>query len=677
MANFSAKLLMSHRGLSARPTFVVLLLLVAAAAVAQGNPASRFRNMGGGARGKDTSLQHRVEDTISINFRYLDSSRLQKLDSSITNFYRRYPLSATAVDLGTLGSASHDLVFKPFIQPGWDHGWHVFDPFVFTAEESRFYVTTKPWSEIGYTIGSGSEQIINLTHTQNLTKYWNMSFQYKLISSPGIYNSSNTNHNSYRLTSWYQSRSKRYQNFIIFLGSKLQSAENGGIRDLGYLDSVGYSNKYVIPTRLGKQTTYSASPFGIKITTGSFYTTGVFMMRQQYDLLGKKDSIVTDSTVTPLFYPRIRVEHTISYRTYHHIFRDDDADSTYYASHLGFYTPDSLKLSDTWHNLTNDLSFYSFPDVKNPQQFLKLGAMFQNLHGYYATGDRVLYNVQLHGEYRNKTRNKKWDVEANGGFYVSGYNAGDYNVYVSLQRQISRNIGTFQAGFENINRTQSTSFNQESSFGFGDTTGFFKQENVTHLFANLDLPRLKLRLGGNYYLLTNYAYFNNYYFAQQQTSPFNILQISADKVFAISRHWIWRTKLILQKVAGNSPVNIPLFITHNQFGYEGNLGFRNLDVAFGLEGRYYTAYKADGYSPVIGQFYTQNDSTIKQKAPDISAYLNFRIRSFSMYVRVENLNTVAFNGNNGFGFYNVNLVAPSYPYIGLRLRFGIFWAFVN
>jgi len=93
--------------------------------------------------------------------------------------------------------------------------------------------------------------------------------------------------------------------------------------------------------------------------------------------------------------------------------------------------------------------------------------------------------------------------------------------------------------------------------------------------------------------------------------------------------------------------------------------------------RYFTPYKADGYSPVVGQFFTQTETTIKQKLPDISGYLNFRIRSFTAYVRAENLNTMQVNGASGFGFTNNNLVAPHYPYPGLRIRIGIFWSFVN
>ncbi len=668
------------KGSSRIRAFLFGMLFILGSFVARSqNPMSRLRGMGGGGGSKSSdSLQHRVDDTITINFRYLDSSRLRKIDSSVYDFYQRYPIPPTYIDLGNLGNAAHDLIFHPFMKPGWDPGWHAYDPYIFTVDETKFFNTTKPYTELGYLIGGRSEQMINVVHTQNINKNWNALFQYRLINSPGQFKNQSTNHNNYRFSSWYSSKNKRYQAFLILLGSKLQSGENGGIRNISDLQSPIYSNRYGIATRIGPTSSYNNNPFGVQINTGTHYTSATYMLRQQYDIIGKKDSIVTDSTVIPLFYPRFRAEYALSYQTYHYRFLDDNPDTTYYIQNLNFVaTPDTIRLSDTWHNLTNDFSLYSFPDAKNPQQFIKAGIAFQSLHGFYDAGERSLYNISLHGEYRNKTKNKKWDVEAFGNFYLSGYNAGDYNAYISLQRQISKNLGFLQAGFENVNRTLSAAWNQESSFGFGVPPGFFKKENVIHLFGSIDQPKLNLKLGADYYLMTNYPYFQDYYKASQETNPFNILEISAEKVIHVSRYWVLRTKLILQKRAGSAPVNIPLFVTHDQFGYEGKLGIKNLLIAFGVELRYFSPYKADGYSPVLGQFFTQNDTTIKQKLPDIGAYVNFRIRSFVAYVRLENLNTMQIGKTYGFGFTNNNLVAPDYPYPGLRIRVGIFWSFVN
>ena len=660
---------------------IIILVTGCQSAIGQGNPFSKYGHMNGGG-GKD-SLEHRKDDTISVTFRFLDSSRLQKIDSEVYNFYLRYPLSPTYVDFGNLGTESHDLIFNPFMKPGWDGGWHALDPYVFKVEDSRFYNTTKPYSELGYLLGSHSEQMINLVHTQNITQNWNAFFQYRLVSSPGTFGNQNTTHNNYRFSSWYKSNNKRYQAFLLMLGSKLIAAESAGIQSSAFLDSPAYANRYIIPTNIGSSNVYGNinNPFGggSAVSTGSYYTTGTFMLRQQYDIIGLKDSIVTDSLVIPLFYPKFRAEQTISYSTYHQRFNDQSPTPSYYTQNLGFISvPDTVNLSDLWHNLTNDFSLYSFPDSKNSQQFLKAGISFQTMHGTYDAGERSLYNLFMHGEYRNKTKNKKWDIEAFGNFYINGYNSGDYNAYISLQRQISKSLGFLQLGFENVNRTLSMAWSTQSSFGFGvPANSFFNKENITHLFGSIDQPKLQLNLAANYYLVTNYPYFNNYYLAAQQSSPFNVLIVSADKRFALTRHFILRALVVLQKEAGNSPVNIPLFVTHGQLGYEGKLGYKNLMLAFGVEFRYFSPYKADGYSPVIGQFFTQNQTTIAEQLPDITAYLNFRIRSFVCYFRTENLNTAQFSSATGFGFTNNNEVAPSYYNSGLKIRLGIYWSFVN
>jgi Putative porin len=677
--NFPANYLIQRSGMKGL-TVILFLMISCQSVTAQNNPLSRFRNMGSSG-GKD-SLEHRKDDTINITFRFLDSSRLQRIDSEVYNFYLRYPLPPTYVDFGNIGTGSHDLVFNPFVKPGWDGGWHAYDPYVFTVDESRFYNTTKPYSEVDYLLGSKAEQMINLVTTQNITRNWNAFFQYRLINSPGTYGNQNTNHNNYRFTSWYQSNNKRYQAFLLIVGSKLESAENAGIKNNAYLDSNAFADRFNIPTNLGNAQLYgnvnNLFGGGSDISTGTFYTTGTFMLRQQYDIIGLKDSVVTDSVVFPLFYPKFRAEQTIAYSTYHQRFNDFNPDTSYYVKNLDFIsTPDTIRLSDLWHNLTNDFSLYSFPDSKNPQQFLKAGISFQTMNGTYNAGARSLYNVFLHGEYRNKTRNKKWDIEAFGNFYLSGYNAGDYNAYISLRRQISRNLGYLQLGFENINRTVSMAWTQESSFGFGVPPGFFNKENVIHLFGSIDQPKLQLTLAANYFLLTNFPYFTNYYQAAQESNPFNVLVVSANKRFALTRHLILRATAVLQKVAGGSPVNIPLFVTQGQIGYEGKLGFKNLLIAYGLEFRYYTPYTADGYSPVIGQFFTQTQTTIAEKLPDINAYVNFRIRSFVAYFRAENLNTAQVSPVYGFGFTNNNFVAPYYPYAGLKIRLGIYWSFVN
>lgn len=649
------------------------------------NAAGRLKPGGsfGGAGGKGDTLQHRtgLEDSITIRFRYIDSSRMQSLDSSVKDFTRRFPVPWNYVSLGNVGNATENRIFSPIMQAGWDHGFHAYDIYNFTLAETRFYNTTRPYSEIGYMIGSVAEQMIHLLHTQNIKPNWNASFQYRLINSPGTFQNQNTNHSNYRFTSWYQSKNKRYQNFFVLVGNKLISGENGGIKINGnYLDSGAYSDsRFNIPTQLGPLQQASRNFFSTNIATGTFNTNATYLMRQQYDL-GQKDSIVVnDSTVIPLFYPRVRFEHTVSYNTYKYRFKDNYTDTSYYKNNysINFLSqPDTFFRRDFWKELLNDFSVYQFPDAKNSQQFIKVGASFQTLQGDFDTGlvKNSYTNLWLHGEYRNKTRDRKWDIEALGSFYLSGYNAGDYHGFISLKRLISQRFGYLQVGFENVNRKPSFVFNTISSF-YLDQPKDFNKENTLHFFGALEKPQQQLKVTGDYFLLSNYSYFKDYFNVEQIAALFNVLRITVEKDFKLDkRGWHWRTWVVFQQKAGNAALNLPLLFTRNQLAYDGNFGFKNLTISTGVELRYFTPYKANNYSPLQGQFFYQDKEKISMRFPELSAYVHFRIKSITIYGRLENLNSL--NIQKG-GFTGNNILVSSYPSPGMQLRIGIFWSFVN
>ena len=636
----------------------------------------------GSSGGSTDSLQHRDknEDSVTISYRYLDSTRTYKLDSSIDDFTRRFPVPASHIFLGNVGNASRSLLFSPKFNTGFDPGLHAYDIYEWKIEKVRFFNTTRPYSEINYQLGSRVEQIIELTHTQNLKPNWNAAFQYRLINSPGYFKSQKTNHNNYLLSSRFQSVNKRYNNYFVALVNKIQSGENGGIVDtFNYLNSSVYKDRFNIPTKLGGDDPFSSNFFTTKINTGNKYSEFTLLLRQQYDL-GKKDSLVMDSTVVPLFYPRLRFEHTFQLEQNKYIFHDFLGDSVYYKTYYdtSLRKPiDTLIVRDKWKIISNDFSIYQFPDAKNLQQFIKLGVQLQSITGQFNSGQKSFVNTIGHAEYRNKTRNLLWDIEANGKLFFTGLNKGDYQAHISLQRLLGKKIGYIQLGFENTSRTPSFIFDSRSSFYFLKTVKDFKKENNTHLFASYFLPSFKFRLTGHYYLSTNYTYIEDYYKLQQENALFNVLQIAAEKTIKLGKRWHWHAEVYFQQVIGNGPVNVPVIYTRNRIAYEGNLGFKNLNIAIGAELRYRSSYKADGYSPVQGQFYYQDSITIKNPLPDIAAYMHFRIRSFKAFVRAENLNTARKLENGGFGFTNNNLIAPGYALPGLQFRLGVYWSFVN
>ena len=652
-----------------------------------GNFGNRIQQRVGGLRGGSgsggtDSIQRRNkhEDSITISYRYLDSTRNYLLDSSITDFTRRYPVPPTHIYLGNTGLATKSLLFSPVLTAGFDPGFHAFDVYKWKLERVRFFQTTRPYSELNYFLGSRVEQIIEVMHTQNIKPQWNFAFQYRLINSPGYFQNQRTNHNNYLLTSRFQSTNLRYTNYFVLLGNKMLASENGGIIDTtDILDDPIYKERYNINTYLGGVNPFSSNFFGSKINTGNRYNEFTALLRQQYDL-GRKDSIVTDSTIIPLFYPRLRFEHTVQLDKNKYVYQDYVGDSLYYQKNYdtSLRRPlDTLLLVERWRILHNDFSIYQFPDAKNLHQFIKIGLTVQNIIGELSSGRKTFFNSFGHAEYRNRSRNQQWDIEAFGKLFFTGFNAGDFDAHISLQRLLGKKIGYVRLGFENASRTPSFLFDNRSSFYLQKTLISLKKENNTHLYASYFLPSFRFRLTGHYYLVTNYTYFTDFYKINQETALFNLLQLELQKTIRIGKRWFWHADIWFQQKIGNVQLNVPVLYTRNRIAYEGSLGFKNLDIAMGTEIRYRAAYKADNYSPALGQFFYQDSITIRNSLPDISAYLHFRIKPFKAFIRMENLNTARKMSNGGFGFTNNNLVAPGYALPGLQFRLGVWWSFVN
>ncbi len=666
---------------------VALILLVFYIQVSYGQNEDDIRKIGGQVGSKITGIksssgsrdtigfEHRDDskDSIAITYKYLDSIRSIPFDSSINNFDTYFSVPSTYMYLGNNGAAAYPLIYAPNTKTGWDAGFHAFDIYRYTLEGSKFYKTNKPFTQLSYQLASGKEQMIRAFHTQSPKPNLSFGFDYRLISAPGFYVTQNANHKSYRLTGNYQGKRKRYAAFFILLGNTIKNSENGGIRDDSVLSEPAYKKRFAVPVNLGNVANFAPNPFQSSVSTGNIYKDFTVFLRQTYDI-GKKDSIaVNDSTTEYLFYPKLRAQHSFTYSTYNYLYKDDQADTSIYK--LWYDTlvkigKDSFMVAEKWSVMSNDITLLQFPDTKNSGQFISAGVKLENIKGELKSGTRNFYNFIIHGEYRNKTRNKLWDVLAKGEFYINGLNSGDYSAYATIARHINNKLGDISLFFKNVNRSPSFIFDEASHFNFNNP-GITKKENIISFGADINNRFVKLSFKNH--LITNLSYFTDYYHTEQSSKVINLLQLSASKKIRLAKRWNLYADLTLQQTDGSAPVKVPLLFTRNRIAYEG-IFFKNLNLSTGLEFRYFTPFEAYNYSPLMGQFVPQDTFKLKN-LPDISAFFHFRIKSFTAFIRAENLNTVSLL--NGFGFINNNFAAPHYPTQGLMIRFGVRWGFVN
>ena len=509
-------------------------------------------------------------------------------------------------------------------------------------------------------------------HTQNIKPTFNAGFDYRLINSPGFFINQNNNHNNVRFFSSYQGKKKRYNAWFVVLSNTIRASENAGIVNDSLLLDPNKKDRFGIDVKMGNASQFLQNPFSTKIRTGNIYKNSSIFLQQSYDV-GKKDSIaVSDSTMDYLFYPRLRVQHSFTYSNNRYDFQDVSPDSSLYADwyKLVVLPRDTISYAEKWTVVENDFSLLQFPDPKNPAQFIKAGAALQNIKGDLKNGTQTFYNIKVHGEYRNRTRNRLWDMQLKGEFYLNGFNTGDYNVQANLSRYLNKKLGDIRLFFTNTSRTPSFIYDARSSFNLGNTNNRNK-ENITSFGATATNPFIQL--GFTNHLISNYSYFYNYYQSTQSSKLINIIQVSASKKIKLYKRWSWYLDATVQQTDAAAPIKVPLLYTRSRIAYEGNF-FKNLNLSTGVEIRYYTPYKANNYSPLVGQFMPQ-DTLILKNLPDVAAFMHFRIKSFTGFVRAENLNTVSFQ--NGFGFVNNNFAAPHMPTQGLIIRLGIRWWFVN
>lgn len=635
----------------------------------------RFNSFGGGGGGATDSLQKRdkAEDSIAIYYRLYNSLGIRNMDTTVNDFFSKFILPYSNYHLGNLGNASKSYLFNPLQRGGWDAGFRSYEVYNYTLEQTPFYQTTKPYTELGYLLGGKGEQLIELLHTQNKTKQFNYSFAYRFSNAPGNLKNQHANLNNMRITANYQSKRKRYASYWVMLLNKSASSENGGLVNSNLIDSLSLNNPYELETRLGISGVSFRNPFNTSIATGTTYKEQNFVWKQTYDI-GQKDSIVKDTVTTYLFYPRLRFQNEIKYQSNQFAFADANPLALNYDQYFNYKLPvgQTMLFQDQWKRFTNEFSLVSFPEKTNPNQFLQVGLGYQQLNFKDTLLSWSNHDIYGLGVYKNKTKNLRWDIQASGKLFLNGYHAGDYEALFSLTSVFNKKGDQVALWLQNSNRTPS--FNRLGITAFPiSKLSTIDKENIIELGAMWDQKSRGLTASFQYKLIQNFQYFGSGYQPLVYDKALSYIKGTVSNQLKLSTHWNWYNELSLQLVDPNAPLHLPVIFTRQRLAFEGNF-FKNLFLSTGLELIYHSAFQPDAYMPLTGQFYLQDQFTTNNR-PIANAFLNFRIKRFKGFIRMEQLNTLLATSNQLGTRYQ--FTAPNYLGTGTWLRVGIWWNFIN
>ena len=629
--------------------------------------------------------QDKKRDTVVFNSKFIrvtneellkDSTRLYPLDTTLTNFENYNPLlqpRSPKIFLGNTGLSERSLLFEPSNTIGFDVGQHALDAYWLSPKDINYYRARVPYTQLYLVTGGLKEQIFKVTHSQNVNQHLNIGFNLNYIGSRGFYSYTSTLEQNVSdvnaaAFAWYESKNKRYNLLANTIYNNLKAPETGSIRN----DSIfvtGSLDKASQPVRL---------PNTYEVWSGA----GIYL--KQFYYIGHIDTASKGKTVLPTQ----RVAFTFNYSTRKYEFIQNDADlynvfpDYYYGSN---YSRDSLSVK----HLQNDFSYSFYLRSKALKNELKLdvGLVQDYYHYSQFVRDTILNQfgvktnsaVQVQGNsfqditLKGRLSYKLSDIgllEANVQQVAAGRDFGDllYDAKLSL------------AGGRRTGRIVLEGYVQSSSPALVYTDWIsnhyvfhnkFSNQKTTSVSFNYMNDALKLDFKAQYYLISDYLYFD----AQpggidahpvQLGAGINLLKLSLGKSFTW-RRWSFDDYLVYQKTDYQNTLRTPEFYNYTSLYYK-TLLFTVLYSNIGINVRYNSRYVAPSYATGLGEFYNGTNITYSSY-PIATLFFKATLQHTNFFIMYDYAN----QGLSSKGFYTVN----RYPQMDHQLKIGVSWSFYN
>ena len=536
-------------------------------------------------------------------------------------------------------------------------GFHAKQYGFIDSDEINYYNVPTPHSHLFYRSAIKQGQNLDALLATNVSKQLNFFVGYRGLRSTGAYINQLTSIGNFRIGSSYDSKNNRYHLKTHIAVQDLTNYENGGIIEL-YLFENKEGNRDRLDVRL----------------------------RDAQSLL-KNIRLFADNSyqLNTSQEHKVWLKHQVQYDYFSYLYTQRNAysqnlDDSFFGEFYSSSIYDKVRNENVFNKV--ELAF----DSKRLGQFSVFSSLYQ--YNYFFNSVVIDSNNQL---IPNQLKENVLNI---GGAYVLKANKLDINLFAA--QSISENTYTDIQAQTEISLLDKVFLDIHYQYAskIPDFTKQLFQSNFTHYnwyndFSNekfhsiqLDLKNPWLNLSANYKMITDRLYFSNDWNVydqynnptrllispKQYNETINYISIKAQKEFQW-RNWALDNTFQFQQVAQNDDIlNVPTLISRNTLYYSNYLFKKALYIQTGVSANYFTAYYMNGYNPVLGDFYVQNQTKIGDY-PMIDFFLNMKIRTARVYFAVEQLNHL-------FG-KSKQMSAPMYPYKDLTVRLGISWKFFN
>jgi len=601
---------------------------------------------------------------------WLYPTSMQPIDTTLyySNFTNPlYERERFYQSIGNPGLAHQNLFFSPNLSTGFDYGLHTYDLYRLEEKTVRFYHSFSPYTNIHYVMGPEEQQMLNIDHSQRVYKTLTLGMEANILNSLGAYSNQESSDRRVAFTGHYVSENNRYSAQALYSHNKFDNEENGGIVNDSIFENNVETDRSIYLVNLDN--------------AKSLEKDSRIFLRHSFELsptVAAADSALKQKKKTPFNFGRL--EHKFKYKRRGFRYTDNNSRSSYYPA----IYKDSINTHDSSFVRTIENEF-SWKNTRLFRTQKSLGFDFGIVHRMIKFSDssrQANYNqIELHGRIsKNLYKGLKIGGELE---YVQGdINANDFRLSGIITNRFGENQ-YFQARLDQISRDPSYMFSHYYSNHFRWENSTVK-ENIFRINGSLKWNNIEI--GGNYYLLTNYAYLNRgskqitvntpggdttyttgTIHPEQRGKSFSLLQIYLFPSLEFG-NFSWDSYLYFQKASNESALHLPLFSGKTSFYYRNILFDNALHLQAGIDVKYKTSYYADQYMPALQSFYLQNEKEIGDFIY-ANAYVSIKIKRTKIVAKYRN----ATQGLTPYNYYD----SPHYPMKDAGFVLGVSWRFHN
>jgi hypothetical protein len=517
----------------------------------------------------------------------------------------------------------------------------------FEVSDIKYYNVPTPLTDLYFKTVMEQGQSVDAFLTINTKPNLNFSIAYKGLRSNGKYINNIVSSGNLRFTSSYHSTNKKYFLNTHFTGQDISNQENGGIIDTSLFNT--------------SQAPYDQRDrLDVYFKDATSFLKGNRFFIDHYYILKSNDDF------------SLNISHQ-----FNHEYKFFEYSQPTVSSRFGDAYSTFINNKTRFNQLYNKIGF----DLDS-KKFGKISAYLDtNTFNYFYNS--VVYDNFGNIEVPNSINDKIHSLGVDYAFNFKGINFGT-SVKNSISDQDISNFEFFgkykldsiaSIEFKYTKRNSLPSLNYllyQSDYIDYNWSNNFKNEkrNQFDVFFKSQWFNLEFQ----YAILNDHLYFDNVTnnITQLTVKPFqysntiNYSSLKVNKEFRLGRFALDNTFLYQSVDQSDDVINVPKIVTRNTLYYTDYVFKNAMQIQTGFTFQYFSKYYANDYNPLLGEFYTQNETKIGD-FPMIDFFINAKVKQARLFLKAEHFNSAW----TGYNFYS----APNYPYRDFLVRFGIVWNF--